>query len=157
MITFFLKKSKLYFTLYSILFVVVTALLLSSFFTLFNTEPTHSESLENTTTIMLFIKIVLVGPFVETFFFQAIIIEVINNHYKNYKYRAILTSGLVFGSLHFLNTYNFIYTLNAILMGFSFAFIYVIAKMRKDINPILITVLCHSSINFIAFLGISFL
>lgn len=147
------KMNKFTFIVCSIIITLLATFLLSYFSSLFNTKPTHSEIVSNYSTLKFFILLIIIAPLFETLFLQAAIIELFLYHLsvKN-TIIPIIVSGLIFGSLHYLNTYNLVYMSAAILMGFLFASIYVITKKRGDINPLITTFICHFSTNLVAFL-----
>jgi len=153
MINFLLKKSKLNFIIFSISLSIIFTFSLSAFFQTFSNKPIHSEIVRNYSVIRYFISSIIIAPIIETLIFQVFIIELINKVFGNkWLIRSILISGLIFGLLHYFNTYNLAYTLYTIFMGLFFAFIYVIAKVRKDTIPFQITLICHFLVNLIAFL-----
>jgi len=136
-----------------IIITLLTTFLLSYTSSFFNLSPTHSEIINNYSALKFLILLVFVAPLLETLFLQTAIIEFFLYH-LNVKNLIIpiFISGLIFGLLHYLNTFNFIYMLAAILMGILFASIYIIAKKRSDINPIFITFACHLTTNLVAFI-----
>ncbi len=84
---------------------------------------THRKDLFiNSSLLGIFFKKVIFAPFIETLFFQALIIEIVlKTNLKNKDIIAILISGLVFGGTHFFNTHNILYTIFAIIAGLLFA------------------------------------
>jgi membrane protease YdiL (CAAX protease family) len=148
-----IKINKFSFIFCVIIITLLTTFLLSYTSSFFNVSPSHSEIINNYSALKFLILLVFVAPLLETLFLQAAIIEFFLYH-LNVKNLIIpvFISGLIFGLLHFLNTFNFIYMLAAIIMGILFASIYTIAKRRGDINPLIITFVCHFTTNFLAFL-----
>jgi len=148
-----IKINKFSFIFCVIIITLLTTFLLSYISSFFNVSPSHSEIINNYSALKFLILLVFVAPLLETLFLQAAIIEFFLYH-LNVKNLIIpiFISGLIFGSLHYLNTFNFIYMLAATIIGILFASIYINAKRRGDINPLIITFVCHFTSNFFAFL-----
>ena len=148
-----IKINKFFFIFCVIIITLLTTFLLSYISSFFNVSPSHSEIINNYSALKFLILLVFVAPLLETLFLQAAIIEFFLYH-LNVKNLIIpiFISGLIFGSLHYLNTFNFIYMLAATIIGILFASIYINAKRRGDINPLIITFVCHFTSNFFAFL-----
>ncbi|WP_422614472.1 type II CAAX prenyl endopeptidase Rce1 family protein [Ascidiimonas aurantiaca] len=108
------------------------------------------DFLEGKSLLYIFITSVIIGPLIETFLFQYCVIELILYFKKNvsFKILALFLSALLFGLAHYYNIYYIVFTL---IIGFVFAFIYLIGKERNDTNGFRITWLAHIVMNLIAF------
>ncbi len=147
---YFLSISKRKFLILSFLIPLVYTLLLS----FFCVEKMHKTT--NFRLPYLFFRNVFFVPIIETFLFQFSIIEMMLKLKINFK-MIISISGLIFGLLHYTNTYNLFYALLAVVVGFIFASIYLFSKIRKDVNAFCMVFLVHLLINLVAFLYNDFL
>ena len=113
-----IKINKFFFIFCVIIITLLTTFLLSYTSSFFNVSPSHSEIINNYSALKFLILLVFVAPLLETLFLQAAIIEFFLYH-LNVKNLIIpiFISGLIFGSLHYLNTFNFIYMLAATIIG----------------------------------------
>jgi len=94
---------------------------------------------------------VLLAPFIETFFFQYLPIELLRLVAKNKEILIIFSSGVFFGFAHYFNNHDYLFSIAAFLVGLIFASIYIFAKKRKDITfPFLLVFCIHSVINLIS-------
>ena len=94
---------------------------------------------------------VLLAPFIETFFFQYLPIELLRLVAKNKDTFIVFISGVLFGYAHYFNNHDYLFSIAAFLVGLIFASIYVFAKKRKDITfPFLLVFCIHSVINLIS-------
>lgn len=145
--------NKFVFIVFTITVTLLTTFLLSYSSNLFNVKPTHSEIINSYSALKFLFLLVFLAPLFETLFLQAAIIEFFLYH-LNFKKPVIpiIISGFIFGSLHYLNSFNFIYMLAAMVMGILFATIYAITKKRGDISPVVVTFTCHFTTNLFAFL-----
>lgn len=92
-----------------------------------------------------FILVVLISPLIETIIFQLIIIELLYNKFR--KDLICIISAFIFGCSHL---YNFLYFVFAFIMGFAFAYLYILGK-KKD-SGIKYVFLSHLIYNLIAFI-----
>lgn len=94
--------------------------------------------------------VILFAPLFETFIYQFSIIELAHTYIKKYytNYIAIFISATLFAFSHLYNIHYFIYSF---LIGVNFALIYIVAKKRKDVNPVLLLFSVHSITNSIGF------
>jgi len=151
---YFISISKKKFILFSFLYPTVYTLILSLVNQFISVGTMHSDSILKNVPLykILFYKVIL-GPFVETLFFQFIIIEIILWIFRKHKELiSIILSGLIFGFVHYFNTQNILYTFFAIIAGLIFSTIYTMSKLRKDTNPLLLVFTIHLSINLFAFI-----
>lgn len=94
---------------------------------------------------------VLFGPFIETFFFQYLPIELLRLITKNKETLIVFSSGALFGFAHYFNNHDYFFSIAAFFVGLIFASIYLFAKYRKDITfPFLLVFAVHSVINMIS-------
>lgn len=95
-------------------------------------KPILPEIVKSYSPFKLFILGVLVAPFIETLIFQAAIIEFFLYHLKiKHTIIPIFFSGVIFGLMHFMNTYNTAYMFYAMVMGFWFAMVYIFTKKEN--------------------------
>jgi len=150
---YFLTTTKKKFVFGSFFIPLFYTLLVSAFasFLLKENIDIHSSNLENLTIIEKLIAFIIIAPFIETFIFQFIIIEILLSFIKKNEVLVILLSGFLFGFAHYFNAYNIIYSILAMVAGILFASIYIIAKDRKDIYfPFLLVFGSHAFINFLS-------
>lgn len=109
-----------------------------------------SPFFENESLIYIFTIVVILAPLIETFIFQFFIIEILLhlNKSKINKIIIITTSSLLFGLSHYFNVHYFIF---GVIFGILLSSCYLLAKIRKDINPFLLTLLVHASYNGFVF------
>jgi len=151
---YFITISKKKFILLSLFIPFIYTSLLGLIFYFIKIESAHREKLlQNLPLIKIFFYKVILAPLVETFFFQLVILEIVMYVFNNKRkyFIGILISGLLFGLAHYTNTHNLIYSFLAVIAGSLFATIYVLSKIRKDVNPFLLVFLSHALINFFGF------
>ncbi|MFV8344673.1 type II CAAX prenyl endopeptidase Rce1 family protein [Flavobacterium sp. ZB4P13] len=99
---------------------------------------------------LIFFLTVIIVPFIETFFFQKLIIEFIIKRFpKRSLYFSALISALVFAIFH---SYSVAYFIGIIFIGLNFSSFYILTMKRNDINPYLHVCFLHALMNFISFL-----
>lgn len=81
-----------------------------------------------------FLIAVVVGPLIETEFFQALPIELLRHIAKRFKIRystwpIIIISAVLFGAIHY---FNIAYIIATFLIGILLAFAYHVARKRKQ-------------------------
>ena len=149
---YFLTISKRKFVVLSL----VIPLLYNSLSVFVKIGPIHRKNLfQDLPLFIIFFNKVILGPLIETFIFQFLLLEVWMNVFKNHKYKyliSILGSGLAFGLAHYTNTHNPIYTIWTTISGWLLASIYLFSKIRKDVSPFLMVFFPHALINLISFL-----
>lgn len=91
---------------------------------------------------------VIFTPIIETFIFQALIIEVLLYYNVRAKYILFLTAG-IFAFAHY---YNIAYVVVTFFVGLLYAYYYYILQNHNKYIAILWVVLLHASWNFIVFL-----
>ena len=95
--------------------------------------------------------VVLIWPFIETYFFQYTPLRIAKSYAKKYKYiycYAIIISSIIFGLLHMWSiTHSFI----AFFYGFIWAICCFIFMRRKIKHVALLTGIIHSCYNCILF------
>jgi hypothetical protein len=89
-----------------------------------------------------FITVIIV-PVIETFLFQYLIFTILD-YYKIDKKYIILISGIIFGFTHYYSPFYIFYT---IIVGFLYAYIYLLCQLRKE-YPFLIVLMIHGLYNF---------
>jgi len=89
----------------------------------------------------IFFEIVFLGPLVETFIFQMLIIESLKHFGVNLKI-SIFFSSLLFGLFH---SHSFFYFVNASIGGFLFSYQY--CKFKTIELRFWFTFILHSSVN----------
>ena len=146
----FLKMPKSIFIVFCFTFDLISSFLGSKLLSSFITNEPNLNFKEGL--VFEFLIIVLFAPIIETLIFQFAVIELVLNYIKQKStyYIAVLLSGSLFGISHF---YNLQYTIYCFIIGIGFALMYLIAKKRKDINPILLVFLVHSFTNLIGFIS----
>ena len=109
------------------------------------------DFLEGKSLLYIFSTSVIFGPLIETFLFQYCVIELILYFKKtiSFKILALFLSASLFGLVHYYNIYYIVFT---VIIGFVFAFIYLIGKERHDTNSFRVTWLAHVIMNLIAFI-----
>ncbi|MBZ9627138.1 CPBP family intramembrane metalloprotease [Psychroflexus sp. CAK1W] len=122
--------------------------IVSLFITLY--DPTILESFEEGTSLIeIFLLSVLIGPLVETFLFQYLIIEILYA-FKKIKLEVILiVSALAFSLIH---TYNFIYIIVTFTSGLIYASYYLYLKKFKRRFPFIQVWALHTLYNLIVFI-----
>ena len=94
---------------------------------------------------------VLLMPFIETFIFQYLPIELLKLFIKNKQLIIVIISGGLFGFAHYFNNRDYLFSIAAFFAGIIFASIYLYSKERKDISfPFLLVFCVHSVINLIS-------
>jgi membrane protease YdiL (CAAX protease family) len=94
---------------------------------------------------------VLLIPFIETFIFQYLPIELLKLFAKNKEFFITVISGGLFGFAHYFNNRDYFFSIAAFFAGLIFASIYLYSKKRKDISfPFLLVFSVHSVINLIS-------
>lgn len=101
--------------------------------------------------IAYLVKAVFLGPLLETFIFQFIIIEFLL-YLKKSKFLSVISSGLLFGFLHLFNSDPIFYFIFATIAGTFFAYVYILYKQKLNTNPFLMVFLLHSTYNFGVFI-----
>lgn len=104
---------------------------------------------------VVFLIIVIILPFLETFLFQFSVIELGKMYMKNEKLILFL-SAFIFAFFHLFNSESIVnkivYFSITFLSGLIWAIIYSVAKKRKNVNPFLLIFLIHSFENLIGFI-----
>lgn len=98
--------------------------------------------------IETFIITVLIGPLIETFIFQFLIIEVLW-FFKIKTNYIVWISAILFSLSH---NYNYIYIILILFPGLLYASFYLYLKLEKIKRPFLIIYSIHLISNFIAFI-----
>jgi len=150
-ILLFSKISLRKFVLLSTIICLLINLTISLLISYINIDYLEIDYLENKGLPFIFIITVLIAPVVETLIFQYGVIELffkLKN--KNKVLFAALASAILFSLSHY---YNLLYILGAFILGLGFAFFYIIAKSRKDINPFWFLASIHSLLNLVAFIS----
>lgn len=141
---------------YFIIICVLTVILISHFISRLILSSSldkgtlTSPLFENESLIYIFTVVVILAPLLETFIFQFCIIEILLrlNRKKINKFIIIITSSLMFGLSHSFNVQYFIF---GVILGILLSSCYLLAKIRKDINPFMLTLLVHASYNGFVF------
>jgi uncharacterized protein len=101
--------------------------------------------------VVFFFLVVGLVPFLETVIFQALIIELVKEYLKRFRWNSnifpIIVSAIAFSLIHI---YSLIYVVITFFMGLCLAYTYIIVKKRKQ-NPILIVSIVHAFHNLIVF------
>ena len=107
--------------------------------------PQSGRVLESITLWNIIFSVILT-PFLETWLFQYLPIEFFKTYYDK-TWQLTLISGIPFGLLHYFNQYLLRDAVYGVVIGVAFAYVYILAKKRKDINPVLATALVHAGYN----------
>lgn len=136
-------------TLYFFIFLLDNTLVisLSLIANSFNSELMDNFSSDFSLT-EVFVLSIIIGPIIETFIFQFLIIEILYKFKLNY-YLISLLSALAFGFSH---SYNYFYILVMILLGWLYAIYYIYLKENKKKFPFLVILSLHALSNIISFL-----
>ncbi|MFK7748785.1 MAG: CPBP family glutamic-type intramembrane protease [Kordia sp.] len=97
----------------------------------------------------IFILSVIIGPLIETFLFQYLIIEILYFFKKIKINTIIIISSITFSLIHY---YNLIYILVTFLSGIIYASYYLYLKVEKQKSPFLYIWFLHSLYNFSVFI-----
>jgi membrane protease YdiL (CAAX protease family) len=107
---------------------------------------------EYTTTIIDFVLIVLIAPFIETFVSQYVPLKITGLFVKKYKYMycyTILFTSVIFGLMHSTSALYFIITF---FYGLIWSFCCLVFIKRKQ-HPLFFTTLIHACYNGLLFGG----
>ncbi|WP_452219958.1 CPBP family glutamic-type intramembrane protease [Lacinutrix salivirga] len=143
------------FIVFSFAFSLAVAIL-TSLLTLFSTENFQTEStLFHQNIFIIFCMVVFIGPIIETFIFQFLVIEISIKLTKSILL-VVLFSGLVFAASHFSNEKilvdKIIILVSTFCSGIVWALIYIEAKKRKNLSPFLLILGIHIFENLIGFI-----
>lgn len=139
-------KLPIFFVVFTLDFVFHS--IVSLFITLY--DPTILESFEDGTShVEIFLLSVLIGPIVETFLFQYLIIEILYALKKIKLEVIIFVSALAFSLIH---TYNFIYIIVTFISGLIYASYYLYLKKFKRKFPFIQVWALHTLYNLTVFL-----
>ena len=149
---YFLSITKKKFVFLSFAIPLLYTLVLSAItFVFFKDDINTSNKLHNLVFIKRVFYGVIIAPFIETFFFQYLPIELLRLITKNKELLIIFSSGILFGFAHYFNNHDYFFSIAAFLVGLLFASIYIFAKKRKDISfPFLLVFCVHAVINLIS-------
>lgn len=99
--------------------------------------------------IMNFIMLCIASPFVETLFFQNVLIRLIRRYLSKKIVWQVLLSGLCFGLVHFLNP---AYILLGFVVGNFFSYCFILYEKHTNTNRATLAVgVLHALINCIPF------
>ena len=115
---------------------------------LFGVEAANRKS--DNIDIIYFIKLVVIAPIIETFFFQFLPIE-FGKLFTKKKAAIILITGTIFGFLHYFNDYLVRDFITTSIFGYLYAYVYFLTKRRDDIKPIVALIIIHSLYNLFVF------
>jgi len=120
----------------------------------FQNQDFINTSLEGLEIGEIFLIVVILGPLIETFLFQFVLIELIILLFKSIKIRggqviAVLVSSFLFAATH---PYSFIYLFSALISGLMYGIFYLISKRKKGLNGFSVVFIVHSFYNLIVFL-----
>ncbi len=107
-------------------------------------ELQEREVEENT--IWLFVGVLLLAPIIETYVFQKLPIDFFRIYYKK-DWPLVLISAIPFGLIHYIKEYFFRDIFYVFCLGAVFAYAYILAKKREDLNAYLAVVLIHAGYN----------
>ncbi|UJP66762.1 CPBP family glutamic-type intramembrane protease [Mongoliitalea daihaiensis] len=112
------------------------------------------DFLQDMSTTEIFWVAVFLGPLLETFLFQYLIIELVFWFESIIKKQIpllipILLSAIPFGLTHDYNTY---YLVTATISGVIFAFFYIMAKQVNGLNPFWSVFSVHAAMNLVSFI-----
>lgn len=97
----------------------------------------------------IFILSVIVGPLIETFLFQYIVIELLYSLKKIKTNFIVIISALVFSLIH---NYNLIYIIVTFIAGLIYALYYVYLKKTKKKYPFMYIWMLHTLYNLTVFI-----
>lgn len=97
-------------------------------------------------TIWYFIVALILAPIIESYLFQKLPIDFFTEHFEE-DWPLILISAIPFGLIHYLNEFYLRDILYAFCFGSVFAYAYILAKKREDLNAYLAVVLIHAGYN----------
>ena len=140
---------------YYFLLILILLLLPDLFFSDidFNKTNTSFEKLKqinNDYIILLFVAVI--GPFIETFIFQFLLINMVKAIIGNTRYTfflSVMIPALLFGFSHY---YNRSYIIAASIIGIILSSTYYISQFIRKENGFLIVFLLHGLNNLLAFL-----
>jgi len=98
--------------------------------------------------LIVFLSIIFIIPFVETLFFQGFLIGYFTKNSIRYELLACLISSFLFAIAHY---YSPAYFLKTFISGFCYSLLYIVAS-RKISYPLIPVMIAHSIFNLIGFL-----
>jgi hypothetical protein len=101
----------------------------------------------NMSPILMFILVGIIGPLVETYLFQVVLIYFLSkiNYLNNHKILLIIVASIIFGILH---SYSLLYIISTFLAGVILNYSYLIYK-NKTLSSFVIVLSIHSIHNII--------
>lgn len=97
-------------------------------------------------TMWYFLVAILMAPFIETYLFQKLPIDFFRDSFKK-DWPLVLISAIPFGLIHYIQAFFVRDILYALCIGAVFAYAYILAKKREDLNAYLAVVLIHAGYN----------
>jgi len=148
--SFSLKKIIAHLSQLSLVLLCLVVVGVNLFFTILFQYLLFPDSSSNNfdASLILFLSITFIIPFVETLFFQSFLIGYITKKFIEYELIACLISSLLFAIAHF---YSPAYFLKTFISGFCYSLLYIIAS-RKISYPFVPVMIAHSIFNLIGFL-----
>lgn len=133
----------LFIAFFILLSIIVLTLILSATYFL-GIESSNRKVEENT--VLFYVKSLFFAPFIETLIFQFIPIEFFRRFISK-DLPVIILSGLLFGVAHYFNHYLVRDILLTFFLGLVFAYSYVLALKRNDLNAIISVSIIHFGYN----------
>ncbi|WP_160164137.1 CPBP family glutamic-type intramembrane protease [Nafulsella turpanensis] len=136
--------------------IIVVAVIVSIFynvispivFSLFSETEIKTEGLEGLTPELTFIIVAVLGPIVETFLFQFLVIEIIKIFFKNSQFLPLAISAGLFAYAH---SYSDVYIVFALIPGFILALSYILFKAKGN-NAFFFVFVIHALVNTFSFI-----
>ena len=140
----FKTKNKVSFVLCFILMAVIIVILLTFIPDALGIEIQERET--RTYTIWLLVVALVLAPLFETLVFQKLLIDFFRYKFT-YDWPLILISAIPFGIGHYFNEYFYRDILYAFGTGIIFAYAYILAKKRRDMNAFTAVYCIHAGYN----------
>ena len=147
---YYLKRKTNRVPLFFVIFIIdlVFHLIVSYIVTIYNPEILNVFDKKMSLT-EIFVLSVIIGPLMETFLFQYLIIEILSFFNRIKVNTIIIISSLAFSLIHY---YNFIYIIVTFLSGTIYASYYLYLKIEKKRFQFLYIWVLHSLYNFSVFI-----
>ena len=140
----FVSMKRLWFIISFISLAVITMIILALIPDVLQVKVQEREP--RVYTIWLLIVALVLAPLIETLLFQKLLIDFFRYKLKG-DWPLILISALLFGVGHFFNEYFFRDIIYAFGTGVVFAYAYILAKKRRDMNAFIAVYFIHAGYN----------
>lgn len=109
----------------------------------------QQERLVEAMTFWYVVSAILLAPLLETFIFQKLPIDYFRKYIKK-DWLLVMISALPFGLMHYLKDFFFRDVFYAFCFGAVFAYAYILAQKREDMNAYWAVVIIHAGYNAVA-------